>query len=67
MAVAEVVQYPPKVSPYQPATPTTLRVEWTAPEHVRGYLHAGVQQVDERTVEVTAENFYAAWRTLWRR
>jgi D-amino peptidase len=67
MAVAEVVQYPPKVSPYQPATPTTLRVEFTAPEHVRGYLHAGVRQVDERTVEVTAENFYAAWRLLWRR
>ncbi len=67
MAVTEVVQYPPKVPPYKPLTPTTLRVEFTAPEHVRNYLHEGVQQVNERTVEVVGENFYAAWRTLWLR
>ncbi len=67
MAVAEIVQYPPSVPPFQPPTPTTLRVEFTVPDQVRNYLENGVRQVDERTVEVTAENFYAAWRKLWRR
>ncbi|MFN3422397.1 MAG: M55 family metallopeptidase [Armatimonadota bacterium] len=66
-AVAEVVKHPPKVSPFRPSEPTTIRVEFTTPEHVRNYLHEGVCQVDERTVEVTAENFYTAWRILWRR
>lgn len=66
-AVSEVVKRPPKVKPYRPFEPTTLRVEFTAPEHVRNYLREGVRQVDERTVEVTAENFYEAWRILWRR
>lgn len=65
--VAEVVKNPPFVKPYRPNEPTTLRIEFTAPEYVRSYLHESVHQVDERTVEVTAENFYAAWRTLWRR
>ena len=67
MAVTEVVQYPPKVPPYCPSEPTTLRVEFTAPEHVRNYLRDGVRQVNDRTVEVTAENFHAAWRILWGR
>jgi D-amino peptidase len=68
MAVAEVVPISAqKFRPINPQSRRLLRVEFTAPEHVRGYLHAGVRQVDERTVEVTAENFYAAWRLLWRR
>jgi len=66
-AVAEVVKHPPEVAPYRPAEPTSLRVEFTTPEHVRNYLHEGVRQIDERTIEVTAENFHAAWRILWRR
>ncbi len=66
-AIAETLRYPPNVEPYRPIEPTTLRVEFTAPEHVRSYLHEGVRQIDERTVEVTAKNFYDAWRILWRR
>ncbi len=66
-SVAQVLRQPPNVKPYRPNEPTTLRVEFTAPEHVRSYLHEGILQVNERTIEVTAENFYAAWKTLWRR
>lgn len=66
-AVAEVVKNPPSVKPYRPDKPTTLRIEFTAPDHIRNYLHEGVRQIDERTVEVTAEDFYTAWRVLWRR
>lgn len=67
IAITEAVLHPPKVPPFLPPSPTTLRVELTSPEHVRNYLHEGVKQVDARTVEVTDENFYAAWTKLWRR
>lgn len=66
-AVAEVIRHPPKVPPYRPSEPTTLRLELTSPDHARNYLREGVKQLDERTIEVIAENFYTAWRTLWKR
>jgi len=46
-AVAEVAKDPPNVKPYRPAEPTTLRVEFTSPEHVSSYLHEGIRQINE--------------------
>ncbi|MCS7223487.1 MAG: M55 family metallopeptidase [Armatimonadetes bacterium] len=61
----QIVSDPPKVAPFRPSEPTTLTVELTQPEFVRDFLHGPVRRVNERTVEVTGENFLDAWKVLW--
>jgi len=55
-----------RVAPYQPARPTSIRVELATPDRAERWRgREGVEIVNPRLVEARGDDWYQAWRRLW--